>query len=209
MKVKSIFILLISFTLTSFAPIDKKDKTNYTSVEFFLNEYLKDFHPNIAFNELVFVSIKKQKLFYLKNGKVVKSFSISTSKYGIGGAMYSKKTPIGLHKIQNKLGNGTPVNGIIKSGMFSGKIAQIVTEPKALTEDFLTTRILKLMGQELGVNKGPKVDSFKRAIYIHGTPEEGLIGKPASHGCVRMKNSDVLDLYNRVSFGAQVLILNQ
>lgn len=207
--VKYLIFTYLVFALSSFTPSPPANSSvNYKAIEFFLAEYQGDFYPQLQFKELLFVSISKQKLFYIKSGKIVKTYSISTSKYGVGANIYSKKTPTGLHKIYSKIGNGTPVNGVIKSGSFSGEIVSPVMEKKTLPEDYVTTRILRLSGEERGINKGSQVDSFRRAIYIHGTPEEGLIGQPASHGCIRMKNTDVIDLYNRIAPGTYVLILN-
>ena len=81
-------------------------------------------------------------------------------------------------------------------------------KPIETGEDAITTRVLTLEGLENGINKGGELDSYGRHIYIHGTAEEGLIGQPASHGCVRMRNEDVIDLFNRVDKGLKVIILN-
>lgn len=178
------------------------------SVEFFLREYQKDFHPQHSFDELIFVSIKHQKLYYLKGGEIVKKYNVSTSRYGVGSQRGSKKTPIGLHKIQNKIGIGCPENSVLSMGYCSGKIANVIEEPISGNDDYVTTRILWLNGLEKGINKGGDLDTYNRNIYIHGTPEEGLIGQPASHGCVRMKNMEVINLFNRVQVNCLVLILN-
>lgn len=179
-----------------------------SSVEFFLKEYQKDFHPNNSFLEIIFVSIKYQKLYHLQGGKVVKTYDVSTSKYGVGSKVGSQKTPVGLHKIQNKIGIGCPLFSVLKMGYCSGKIATVVTTPETSSEDVITTRILWLNGLEQGINKGKGIDTYNRNIYIHGTAEEGLIGRRASHGCVRMLNKDVLHLFNRVNVGCLVLILD-
>ena len=181
---------------------------NDFSVEFFLKEYQKDFHPQKSFSELIFVSIKYQKLYYLKGGRVQKKHEISTSRFGVGSQKGSKKTPVGLHTIQNKIGIGCPINSVLKMGYCSGKIAKVITQPIHGPNDHVTTRILWLNGLESGINKGGQVDTYNRNIYIHGTAEEGLIGTPASHGCVRMKNKEVIDLFNKVDVNCLVLILN-
>ena len=116
-------------------------------------------------------------------------------------------TPLGLHKIKEKYGNETPLNGRLIGRLFYGQIAEIFTDTTTSKTDDITSRILWLEGLEEGINKGKGIDSFKRYIYIHGTSEEGKIGKPASHGCIRMKNKDVIDLFKEVSIGTFVLIL--
>ena len=93
--------------------------------------------------------------------------------------------------------------------VYYGEIATIYQDSTRSKTDDITTRILWLSGEEDGLNKLEKVDSYQRYIYIHGTSEEGLIGSPASHGCIRMKNTDVLELYNKIAIGTKVLILDK
>tara|TARA_B110000014_G_C19997882_1_gene517071 strand:- start:357 stop:947 length:591 start_codon:yes stop_codon:yes gene_type:complete len=159
------------------------------------------------FKELVFVSIKEQKLYHIKNEKIINTFIISSSKYGTGNMEGSNKTPLGLHKIREKHGEKTPINGKMLGRKFYGKIAKIHTDKSRSKTDDVTTRIFWLEGLEKGKNKGEGIDSYKRYIYIHGTSEEGRIGSPASHGCIRMKNKDIINLYKRVEVGTLVLIL--
>ena len=159
------------------------------------------------FNELLFVSIAKQKLYHIKNEKIITSFIISSSKYGTGNKNGSNKTPLGLHKIKEKYGDKTPINGRMVGRIFYGNIATIYNDTTKSKTDDVTSRILWLDGLEKGKNKGEGIDSYKRYIYIHGTSEEGRLGTPASHGCIRMKNKDVIDLYRMVEVGTLVLIL--
>ncbi len=157
-------------------------------------------------NDFIYISVSDQKLYLYKNSSLVKSYSISTSKYGIGNGENSLKTPLGMHYVRDKNGGGVPVGGILVNGKYTGELASIEKSPKDTGKDDVTTRILWLMGVEHGKNRGQGNDSYQRKIYIHGTPEEGLIGKPASHGCVRMKNDDVVDLYGKTTLGMYVLI---
>jgi len=159
------------------------------------------------FKELIFISIKNQQLYHIKNEKIINTFIISSSEYGTGNKEGSNKTPIGLHTIRQKHGNKTPINGKMVGRKFYGKIAKIYTDKSRSKTDDITTRILWLEGLEKGKNKGEGIDSYKRYIYIHGTSEEGRLGTPASHGCIRMKNKDIIDLYKRVEVGTLVLIL--
>ena len=91
--------------------------------------------------------------------------------------------------------------------VFNGKIATIYRDTTRSKTDDVTSRVLWLEGLENGVNKGDNIDSFKRYIYIHGTSEEGRLGEPASHGCIRMKNKEVIELYKKIKIGTLVLIL--
>ena len=157
-------------------------------------------------DRLVRVSIADQKLYLEEGGRVLQQYPVSTSVYGIGSKAGSNKTPLGKHQVISKFGAGAPLGTIFKSRMNTKRIAKIYTDDTDLEEDDVTTRILRLTGLEPGKNQGPGVDSFSRYIYIHGTPEEGLIGRPASHGCIRMKNKDVIELFEQVKEGAIVMI---
>ena len=186
-----ILISLLSFTSFAQNNIIKKAK----------NYIVKDF------KELLFVSIENQKLYHIKNEKIINTFIISSSEYGTGSKNGSNKTPLGLHKIKEKHGEKTPINGKMVGRVFYYDIATIYTDETKSKTDDITSRILWLEGVEPGKNKGDGIDSYKRYIYIHGTSEEGRLGTPASHGCIRMKNKDVINLYKIVEVGTLVLIL--
>ena len=143
-----------------------------------------------------------------KGDRLLRSFPVSTSKYGVGNKTGSNKTPLGKHKIVRRIGDNASLGTIFKCRRNLKRIARIFkSKPKIEQEaDVITTRILRLRGLELGVNKGEGIDSYKRYIYIHGTPQEWLIGKAASHGCIRMRNKDIVDLFNIVPSGCLVLI---
>ena len=160
-----------------------------------------------TFEEILFVSIKEQKLYHIKNDKIINEYVISSSAYGIGSEAGSNKTPLGLHKIKQKYGEKTPINGRMVGRVFYGEIATIYTDNSKSKTDDITSRIFWLEGLEKGKNKGKGIDSYKRYIYIHGTSEEGRLGSPASHGCIRMKNKEVIDLYSLIEVGTLVLIL--
>ena len=148
------------------------------------------------------VKISEQKLYLISGNKLIKDFPISTSRYGIGNKISSNKTPLGLHRIVSKVGRNACLGAVFKRRRNTGKIARINKD----SGDLITTRILRLEGLQRGINKGKGIDSFRRGIYIHGTPEEKLIGKPASHGCIRMRNSDIIRLYRLVRRGTLVEI---
>ncbi len=155
---------------------------------------------------LLYVDIKSQNMYLLRKGNILKGFKISSSYYGTGSEVNSLKTPLGKHEIFKKIGRDLPINAILKGRVWNGAIANVITEDVDTDFDHVTSRILWLDGLEKGKNKGPGVDSRSRYIYIHGTHEEGLIGKKASHGCIRMFNNDVIELFDMVSEGTKVQI---
>lgn len=154
----------------------------------------------------IIIDVSEQKLYLIKDEKIVKMYPVSTSKYGIGNEEGSYKTPLGTHRISKKIGSGAKIGTIFKSLTKTNKTAEIYVDGRDIAEDIITTRIMWLEGLEPGINKGKGIDSHARHIYIHGTPEEGLIGKPASHGCIRMRNKDVIELFELVREGTLVEI---
>ena len=192
--------------LPSVIKVTKVEPSNETIANF-LSEYLKLKYKNRSFKKYMYVSVKHQRLYLIKNDSTIKKYSISTAKKGIGSKQDSYKTPPGLHTIKRKIGDEVPVGGIMVSRVYEGKIAKILTEKENAKKDYVTSRIMWLQGEEPGINRGRNIDSYNRYIYIHGTPEEGYIGEPASHGCIRMTNKDVIELYNLVDEGTPILIL--
>lgn len=154
----------------------------------------------------IIIDISEQKLYLIKDKKIVRIFPVSTSKYGIGNKAGSNRTPLGTHRIAKKIGEGAPIGAIFEARINTGKIARIYTDKTDVEKDFVITRIIWLEGLEPGHNRGNGIDSYQRYIYIHGTPEEGLIGKPASHGCIRMKNKEVIEVFNLARIGMLVEI---
>ncbi|MDA8683629.1 L,D-transpeptidase [Gammaproteobacteria bacterium] len=157
-------------------------------------------------NLTIEIDISKQRLFLLDNMEIVRSYPISSSKYGEGSTQNSFKTPLGNHVIKEMIGNNAIKNTIFSSRINTKRQAEIIHDEAKSDNDYVTTRIMWLDGQEEGKNKGKGVDSYQRYIYIHGTHEEGLIGQKASHGCIRMFNSDVIELFNDVKKGTKVYI---
>lgn len=155
-----------------------------------------------AFQTYLLVDTKTQTLSFIKDGNVAKTYPISTSKFGIGAVKDSFKTPLGVHRVAEKYGEGCPAGRIFRSRKDTG----MDWDGKSLEENLILTRILRLAGLEPGVNQGGDVDSFERYIYIHGTNLENSIGKPASHGCVLMKNQDIIELYAQVPENTVVVI---
>lgn len=154
----------------------------------------------------IIISIADQKLYLYEKGKLIKTYRVSTSKYGIGNKNNSFKTPLGRHMICSKIGRKARLGSIFRNRRNTKKIAKIGSD---FDKDLITSRILRLQGLEPGENKGKGIDTCYRCIYIHGTAEEHLIGKPASHGCIRMKNRDIIELFNLIPRGTRVLISRQ
>ena len=152
------------------------------------------------------IDISQQRLYLKQNDDLIKSYPISSSKYGEGSAENSNMTPLGLHVIKEKIGTNVPINTLFISRINTKRTVNIENSRNKTKDDHITSRILWLDGLEEGKNKGEGVDSYSRYIYIHGTHEEGLIGEKASHGCIRMLNNDVIDLYNYVNIGTEVYI---
>ena len=152
------------------------------------------------------VDISEQRLYLIENSLIKASYPISTSKYGEGSIENSFKTPLGKHSIKEMIGEEAKINTIFTSRINTKRSATIIDQFEDTDNDYVTSRIMWLDGEEDGLNKGGNVDSFRRYIYIHGTHEEGLIGTKASHGCIRMFNYDVIELFNLVNIGTKVLI---
>ena len=123
--------------------------------------------------------------------------------------MNSFQTPLGEHIVAEKIGENLPLGAVLKGRKWTKEVIVPIKDVIDIPEDVITSRILWLDGVEQGINKGGDVDSKERFIYIHGTAEEGLIGKPASLGCIRMKNKDVIKLFNRVKENTKVLIYSK
>jgi len=143
------------------------------------------------------ISIRDQKLMLMENGGRVAIYPVSTSKYGVGDFRGRMTTPLGYLMVAKKIGDNAPVGAVFHHRQWTGEILQ----PNAPGRDPVTTRIIWLTGLE-----AQNAQAFHRGIYIHGTPEEKTIGRPASYGCIRMKADDVAVLYNQVPLGALVQI---
>lgn len=153
------------------------------------------------------IRLSKQKLYLLDaNLKIVKEYLVSTSAYGEGNQSGSFQTPLGEHVVSEKIGADAPMMEVFIGRKPQGLLADLMEKGVALPEDIISSRIMWLEGREPSVNQGGDVDSYQRYIYIHGTSEEDKIGRPASHGCIRMKNADVIDLFDLVDTGCPVYI---
>jgi len=151
----------------------------------------------------IWVTVARQQLAVIEKDQIVALYPCSTAARGVGNEEGSYKTPLGWHEVGERFGEGQPWGAVFKERKFTGRIWQ---SDQPTGDDMVLTRILWLRGLEPGVNQGPGIDSHDRYIYIHGTPEEDKIGRPASHGCVRLTNSDVMDLFERAPTETPVLI---
>jgi lipoprotein-anchoring transpeptidase ErfK/SrfK len=157
------------------------------------------------------VSLRLQQLYLFEddlNGdpQLIRQYSVSTAANGAGEQMGSYKTPRGKHVISDKIGSGAPLYAVFSARHPTGEIWNPQLAAAYPERDWILTRILWLDGRESGKNQGGEVDTHARYIYIHGTNEEHLVGTPASHGCVRMRNADIADLFDRVEVGTAVNI---
>lgn len=153
------------------------------------------------------INVSKQLLsLFDESGNLLRQYPVSTSKYGAGNVNGSEKTPLGLHRIKDKLGGAMPVNEVFVGRVPQGNLDECHSRGIDLPDDVIMSRIMWLEGMEPGRNKGGYVDTYQRYIYIHGTNHEDDIGTPASIGCIRMRNQDVVDLYRLVEVGSEVQI---
>jgi len=153
------------------------------------------------------INVSKQLLsLFGEGGELLQQYPVSTSKYGTGNENASEKTPLGLHRIKEKIGGAMPVNEVFIGRVPQGSLEECQARALDLPDDVIMSRIMWLEGMEPGRNKGGYVDTYQRYIYIHGTNNEDSIGTPSSIGCIRMRNRDVVDLYRRVEIGSEVLI---
>ena len=148
-------------------------------------------------NQLI-ISVRDQKLMLLRNGGKVATYPISTSMFGLGDSWGRMTTPLGYLAVEKKIGDNVPVGAVFHNRRLTGEVLQ----PNAPGRDPITTRIIWLRGLE-----AQNAHAFQRCIYIHGTPEEKKIGRPASYGCIRMKSRDVAELYAQLPVGAVVQII--
>lgn len=156
------------------------------------------------------ISLRLQQLALFESApeseRLLVEYPVSTALNGAGEADGSYCTPRGKHRIAQKIGTGAPLFAVFKSRVATGEIWTPQLEENAPGCDWILSRILWLEGIEAGKNQGGTVDSHARYIYIHGTNEEHKIGTPVSHGCIRMKNADVVTLYDLVEVGTPVSI---
>ena len=148
--------------------------------------------------DCVIISVRDQKLMLLQNGAKVATYPVSTSMFGLGDFLGRMTTPLGYFAIAQKIGDHAPIGAVFHNRRFTGEILA----PNAPGRDPVITRIIWLRGLEV-----QNAHAFRRCIYIHGTPQEKTIGRPASYGCIRMKSSDVAAVYDQLPLGSIVQII--
>jgi len=151
------------------------------------------------------LGIQSARLF-ADDDELLAQYLISSARNGAGERNGSFCTPRGLHIIRAKIGSGQPLNAVFVRRRPTGEIYDADLAVQHPTRDWILTRILWLSGCEVGFNRLGDVDTMRRYIYIHGTPDSVVLGKPGSIGCIRMHNNDLLDLFERVNVGDQVVI---
>jgi hypothetical protein len=147
----------------------------------------------------IVISTREQKLALLDQGKLMAVYPVSTSKFGLGDFLGSNRTPLGELQVADKIGDGALPGTVFKDRRRTGEVIPV----DAPGRDPIVTRILWLRGRE-----SQNANAYARMIYIHGTPEERNMGRPASYGCIRMRSSDIVQLYEIVGRGAQVSIVD-
>lgn len=152
------------------------------------------------------VSIAEQVLRLMEDGHTLAAWSVSTALKGAGECSGSEQTPRGLHVVRARIGAGMPSGTVFRGRRPTGEVWTPELQAQFPGRDWILTRILWLSGTEPGRNRLGSCDSMRRYIYIHGTPDTEPMGEPRSHGCVRMRNADIIDLFEQVSPYMPVLI---
>jgi L,D-transpeptidase YbiS len=154
----------------------------------------------------IIINIALQQLTLQSNERVVRQYSISSAKKGVGEQQGSEQTPRGHHIVRAKIGANLPINTVFKARRPTGEIYSAELAEQNAKRDWILTRILWLSGCEVGKNRGGNCDTMRRYIYIHGTPDSEPMGIPASHGCIRMRNTDLAELFTLTPLYASVFI---
>jgi lipoprotein-anchoring transpeptidase ErfK/SrfK len=152
----------------------------------------------------ILVHLGTQTLDLVEGGRVVARYSVSTGSSGPGEERDSGCTPRGRHRIRLRIGDGCPANSVFVGRRPTGEIYSSALAAAEPDRDWILTRILWLTGTEPGRNRGGRVDTLRRYIYIHGCPDAAPLGEPLSHGCIRMRNADLVVLFDRVRAGTIV-----
>jgi hypothetical protein len=147
------------------------------------------------------VSVSEQSVSLYEEGRFVRKYKCSTSRFGIGQVEGSNRTPLGLHRIAEKIGDGETPGTVFKSRQVVGHVSEI-----GISSAKITTRIMWLEGLEPGLNQGGNVDSHNRYIYIHGTGDQHSIGQPSSSGCIHLADEDLVALFDLLPSGTLVWI---
>lgn len=152
------------------------------------------------------IDIGKQALRLFEGETLLREYAVSTAANGVGQQEGSGCTPLGRHRVRARIGAGQPSGAVFVGRRPTGEVWSPQLAAEYPQRDWILSRILWLSGEQPGFNRLGNVDSMRRFIYIHGTPDSEPMGIPCSHGCVRMRNADVLELFDLVPAGCPVLI---
>jgi len=167
--------------------------------------------PNVSENKMIVaqqlvISLGSQELCLLENLKIVKEYPISSAKNGAGEHYGSFRTPRGWHKVRAKIGQHCPLNTVFVARRPTGEFYNHALKLQYPNRDWILTRIIWLSGLEVGKNRLGQCDTMRRYIYIHGTPDDTNMKQPGSRGCIRMRNQDIIELFDRLAVGTKILI---
>ncbi len=154
----------------------------------------------------IVINVEKHTLYCLMDNKIVQEYPVSTAKNGVGEQWGSECTPRGQHIIRAKIGAQAKENSVFVGRRLTGEIFSENLKARYPERDWILTRILWLSGLEVGENRLGKVDTMRRYIYIHGCPNSDAIGINSSHGCIKMRNHDLIELFDKVNIGTKVII---
>lgn len=152
------------------------------------------------------VDLGRQRLSLYEGDRCIRVYRVSTARKGVGERQDSLCTPRGAHVVAEKIGAGCAPNTVFVARQPTGELYTVALRDQQPGRDWILTRIIWLRGAEPGRNQGGEVDSYARYIYIHGSPDDVPMGVPGSRGCVRMRNADVIELFDRVEVGTAVII---
>lgn len=155
------------------------------------------------------IDVSQQSMRVLENNTLSKTYAVSTAANGVGEQNGSECTPRGRHIIRAKIGAGAEPNSVFVGRRQTGELFTPELREKFPGRDWILTRILWLSGTQPGRNRLGQCDSMRRYIYIHGTPDDVELGKPGSRGCIRMRNEDIIELFDRAPAGTEVVIIGE
>ncbi len=173
-----------------------------------LSRNLVRHYPFAAHLPLALIVPPQQRLYVVRHFKNDTVYPVSLSRFGLGNLDDSLRTPYGVHRVADKIGDGQPLHTRFIGRRTTGERAPPTRRSDSAANDAICTRILRLEGLEPGINRGGFMDSYSRYIYIHGTPHERHIGRSASVGCIRMRNADVVRLFDTVEIDSLIYIFN-
>ncbi|CAK0740529.1 L,D-transpeptidase [Gammaproteobacteria bacterium] len=160
-------------------------------------------------SQIIQISISEQRLKLMEDSSVLMDVRIASARNGVGEERGSEKTPRGWHRIRAKIGEGKPFNTVFVGRRPTGEVYSPKLKLLHPKRDWILTRILWLSGLEVGKNRFGNVDTMARYIYIHGCPDEDPMGIPSSHGCIKMRNTEIVKLFEETSPGTKVYISSE